>query len=70
MYNNIITVTTQDDGSIVVRRGEADDWAAYRLPDGVSPQSGSLSKISPRARVFPVIEALVEVYYPGLRYRP
>ena len=56
---------------VVVRRGGADDWAAYWCMPGESEQSGSLIKVSAYRykELLHDIGRIVNRSYPGLSYR-
>lgn len=68
MYDNIVTIDYLG-GKIVVRKGGVDDWAAYRVEEGQSEQSGSLNKVSPSSVTWEAVNALMEVLHPNLTYR-
>lgn len=69
-YDNIITITFDDGSGIVVRKGAADDWAAYYVDAGQDEQSGSLIKMSPYNTMWRIVDELVKESYPELTYRP
>lgn len=68
-YDNIATIVAKG-RTVLIRRGDNNDWAAYWLDEGSNVQSGNLDKLYRSEREEYGVNAYMAAAFPHLTYRP